>query len=76
MRSKILLSQTAYEQLLAGGYIFKRREPLWLRFKGFGFAYPIYELHFEDIDQDRVVKTIAAIKRGPRSINYCKSDKF
>lgn len=50
LRTSIILSQTAYQYLQEFGYLHSNKEPIWLRFKGFGFTYPVYELCPEDLN--------------------------
>jgi len=61
MLANILISQTAYQSLREYGYLLETREPFWLRFKGFGFAYPIYELKYTDLNHSKIAETVREI---------------
>lgn len=60
MLSNILVSQTAYQSLRKHNYLLKKgvRNPVWLRFKGFGFKYPVYEIEYGDLDHKKVERVI------------------
>ena len=60
--SDILMSQTAYHYLDGGGYLKEKKDPIWLRFKGFGLPYPIYELSNSDLNYEKIVRKIAEIE--------------
>ena len=62
MRTNILLSQTAYQLLHENGYLLKTRDPLWVRFKGFGFAYPVYELEYSDLNHTKIAETLRSLE--------------
>lgn len=62
MRTNILLSQTAYQFLREYDYLLKTREPFWLRFEGFGFAYPVYELEHTDLDHTKMAETLRSLE--------------
>lgn len=63
MRSNILLSQTAYHLLCDSGCLLGEKVPFWPRFKGFGFAYPIYELECTDLNYAKIVEIMADMNR-------------
>ncbi|MDP3149054.1 MAG: adenylate/guanylate cyclase domain-containing protein [Ignavibacteria bacterium] len=54
MHANILLSQTAYQYLQDYQYFLGENEPIWLRFKGFGFKYPVYELDPHKLNFDKI----------------------
>lgn len=67
IRASVLLSQTTYQYLQDYGYLLKSKEPIWLRFKGFGFLYPIYELDTQELNFDRIVGNMNGdIRNGSR----------
>jgi class 3 adenylate cyclase len=57
MLTNILASQTAY-QFLHDQKLIKTKNPLWIRFEGFGFAYPVYEIYYDDLRHDRIEKIV------------------
>jgi len=63
MRENIVISQTAYQFLREYGYLLKERDPFWPRFKGFGFAYPIYELNYIDLNHTKIAETLRDLER-------------
>ena len=60
-RSNILVSQTVYQFLYKHDYLLKTSEPFWLYFKGFGIAYPVYELEYTNINHTKIAETIRSL---------------
>jgi class 3 adenylate cyclase len=65
VRSNIIISQTVYQYLSDYGYLCEMLEPLWLRFKGFGFMYPVFELRPSDLDFAKISAGIQFGRQGP-----------
>jgi len=71
--SDILLSQTAYQYLFNNGYLKEKKEPIWLRLKGLGVPYPIFELFESDLDYDNLLRKLDEINMANLVIEREKS---
>lgn len=70
----ILISQTAHQFLRENGYLLKTREPVWLRFKGFGFAYPVYEIEYPDLNHTKIAQTLRNLEKKGQHIGFVIKD--
>jgi len=57
-RANILVSQIVYQFLHDHGYLLKILNPFWLRFEGLGFAYPVYEIEYADLNHEKIAETM------------------